>query len=301
MARIVGNPSGFGLLRELASEAVQEGVRRAIGDVAKSGMESVRQTSGRYLKDAIGTLISAPGLREGDEFATDEHGIPKWFWDQLRQPWNSFVISGERGLGKTSLSLVLGEFIARGDPYYMLQRPEKLADHVETIETMQDIAKLPEGIVFIIDDANRFISSRNSMSPENKEFVNIVFEARHMGAKMIVNAQTMQSIDKFALDFTLLFIKPPIFGWEKYERPPLIPIIKRAQEQFARMTDEEKKQHVWVFKDDNRQIMLKYSPPDWYTTDLSKFRGSAGGGGGGVGGRGGGDKSKARINGRVRI
>jgi len=259
-------------LAGLFSQAVQDGLRKGVGDIALQVSQNARKKMLTTGSEAIGGFLSGGGV--GDDGQIDPAtGAPAWFAKVLKAAYGQSIIIGRRGSGKTSLSLALAE--ARGRDIYMLDAPPALWGHVTPVKTIADIRRVPPGSSVIIDDASLYIPSRRSMSRGNVEFGEIASTARHLELTLIINSQYASTVDRYALEITAYFLKPPEFGWEDVERPFLKPIIQESLAQFAHMSETEQQQHVYVYVPPVRTHvgMLSYSPPNWYTTSISRFRG----------------------------
>jgi hypothetical protein len=262
-------------LAGLFSQAVQDGLRKGVGDIALQVSQNARKKMLTTGSEAIGGFLSGGGVSD-DGQVDPATGAPAWFAKVLKANFNTYLIIGQRGSGKTALALALGE--ARAKDIFMLDAPPALWGHVTPIKTVNDIKKVPAGSTVIIDDAGIYIPARRSMSQSNVQFGEIIAIARHLEITLIINAQYASQVDRFALEVTAYFAKMPEFGWEDIERPFLKPIIQEAMTQFAAMGEMERKEHVFVYVDKTKRGMLTYSPPPWYTTTISRFRGNSSGG-----------------------
>src|ERR1019366_4306986 len=77
------------------------------------------------------------------------------------------IICGENGIGKSTLSLRLGELVA---PQVFVDHPEKaVAENVTftPLEYMHQVRSLPSGSVLISDESGQSTHHRESWSPAN--------------------------------------------------------------------------------------------------------------------------------------
>ena len=271
-------------LFELASEAAQDGIRMGVGDVFKQGATALRKQMVKNASGAVANVTGRAAIGDPADMVVDPStGAPQWVSKLLAAPFGVHLVIGDRGEGKTSACLALGE--ARGRDVFMLDAPETLRDYVGTVDSVPDIRKVPEGATVIIDDASRYIGSRRAMSKANVEFGEIIATARHRGLTLAINSQYASWVDRYALEVTAYWQKYPAFGWQEIERPFLHQMVRNALAGYEGMGELERKKWVYLWRNQAQSGMMSYSPPAWYTTQMSRFRGKQGGGQGSTSGR----------------
>ena len=271
------------------SDAIQDGIRAGIGDTFKAASTAVRKGVVSNAKQAFQNFRGAPGSAgEAGDFAIDAAGSPAWVSKLLNAPFGTHLCVGARGEGKSALCLAIGE--ARGQDVYMLDAPDSLTPFIGSVGSVASIRSLPEGSTVIIDDASRYIGSRRAMAKANVDFGEVIATARHRSLTLAINSQYASWVDLYALEVTGLWIKYPDFGWEEVERPSLHKAIKGALAGFAGMGEAQRKEWVYLYRDPGHYGMIRYSPPAWYTSARSRFRGQ-----GARGGRGGRQRAPDRL------
>lgn len=173
----------------------------------------------------------------------------------------------------TTLAFSLAE--SRGKPIYMLDAPPQLKGRVKALNSIAEAGSLPPGSTLIIDDAQRYIPSRKSMSGANIDFQGLVFTARHHQFTVILTFQDSSSVDKTGMVATAYFLKAPVLGYEEVERASMRRLFQRALASFAQHSRDRWKEFVFVHQDESHEGLLHYAPPDWYTGAIAHYRGGA--------------------------
>src|SRR3990167_10706432 len=86
-------------LAGLFSQAVQDGLRKGVGDIALQVSQNARKKMLTTGSEAIGGFLSGGGV--GDDGQIDPAtGAPAWFANVLKANFNTYLIIGQRGSGK---------------------------------------------------------------------------------------------------------------------------------------------------------------------------------------------------------
>lgn len=264
---------GLRRLIGIGAEVLVDGLEKAAGQLTKDAGKQVRDRALDMGRNAARNMSSLPG--SNPDYERDPNtGWPIWVVKQFQAKQNVFPIYGERGLGKTALSLAIAEY--RRQPLYVLDAPPKWVNtgKVISIDSVHDVKDVPPGSTFLVDDAARYIGARTAMSKDNRKFVEIMNEVRHREITVIVNAPLARTIEILAMEFTAVFYKDPVMTWESLERPELRPVARIAAQAFKGKNEMYKKQHVIMFKDPEHFGELDYSPPAWYASSygMSQYR-----------------------------
>lgn len=274
-------PSGSLLSRgrglgSVVGEFFEHGLRQGVGDLGKGLAQYARQRMVDAGTNALRGLLSMPGGSGPDTEMDPETGTPKWFSRLLKAEFNIFPIIGMMGEGKTTLALSLAETMQK--PVYMLDAPPELlrmgkVHRLASLDDAKDVQKVPPGSIILIDDMQRYLGSRKSMSSANIGFQDLVFTIRHFGHTLLATFQDSSSVDKSGIIATAYFLKAPVMGFEEVERPSMVRLFRRALSSFSAYPRDRWKEFVFVHQDDAHEGMLHYSPPDWYTTKIAHYRG----------------------------
>ena len=138
------------------------------------------------------------------------------FTKRLRRSSLIMLIIGKRGSGKSALGFKLLETLAGGSKkaYYIGQA--KLPWWIRTVD---DIDKISNDSIVLVDEAALSFSARDSMSKSNKFLGKLMAIARHKNLTLIIITQNSAMLDLniLRLSDTLLFKEPSLLQ-EKFER-----------------------------------------------------------------------------------
>ena len=182
------------------------------------------------------------------------------------------LIFGKRGSGKSALGFKLLENIhsKTGRKCYALDiEQEKMPAWIKSID---DIEKVPNGGVILIDEGAISFGSRNSMSTKNKELSQLLSIARHKNLTLIFVTQNTGLIDKNVLALTdTLLIKEGSLLQMEMERKEVRKFYDKAND-FLKFVDGDKKKYFYLIDSDFEGV-LTHNLPSFWTTGLSKNQG----------------------------
>lgn len=173
------------------------------------------------------------------------------------------IIASARG-GKTSLAYSMIDFVVEhtSRPVILDSFPQRVIDegipeHWKgrvTNQSFNDIAKIDEPAVWLLDDSATHFNSRSAMSSTNQTLAKSAGVLSHFGGGMTVlfTTQSMSGIDLSLLRYTTI---SPVIRWVDYdlipqERKEWRSEIEYAQYQLKRVCkDERLRDFFWSSKD----------------------------------------------------
>jgi hypothetical protein len=182
------------------------------------------------------------------------------------------LIFGKRGSGKSALGFKLLENIhsKTGRKCYALSiQQEKMPEWIKSID---DVEKVPNGGVILIDEGAISFGSRNSMSSKNKELGQLLAIARHKNLTLLFVTQNTGLIDKniLALTDTLLIKEGSLLQMEM-ERKEVRKFYDKAND-FLKFVKDDKKKYFYLIDSDFEGV-LTHKLPSFWTDNLSKNQG----------------------------
>ncbi|OGJ18878.1 hypothetical protein A3K73_07135 [Candidatus Pacearchaeota archaeon RBG_13_36_9] len=182
------------------------------------------------------------------------------------------LIFGKRGSGKSALGFKLLENIhsKTGRKCYALDIEQgKMPAWIKSID---DIEKVPNGGVILIDEGAISFGSRDSMSSKNKELSKLLAIARHKNLTLIFVTQNTGLIDKNVLALTdTLLIKEGSLLQMEMERKEVRKFYDKAND-FLKFVEGDKKKYFYLIDSDFEGV-LTHNLPSFWTTGLSKNQG----------------------------
>ncbi|MFA4960140.1 MAG: zonular occludens toxin domain-containing protein [Candidatus Pacearchaeota archaeon] len=179
------------------------------------------------------------------------------------------LIFGKRGSGKSSLGFRILENIHSKTKRksFVLGITQKLLP--TWIKSVNEIEKVPEGGVILIDEGAIAFGARDSMSFKNKELSKLMAVARHKDITLIFVTQNTGLIDKniIALTDTLLIKEGSLLQMEM-ERPEVKKFYEKS-DKFIGKIPSNKKKYVYVMDNDFEGVFT-YSLPSFWSENLSK-------------------------------
>lgn len=182
------------------------------------------------------------------------------------------LIFGKRGSGKSALGFRLLENIysKTGRKCYALDiQQNKMPRWIKSID---DIEKVPNGGVILIDEGAISFGSRDSMSSKNKELSKLLTIARHKNLTLIFVTQNTGLIDKNILALTdTLLIKEGSLLQIEMERKEVKKFYDKAND-FLKFVKEDKRKYFYLIDSDFEGV-LTHKLPSFWTSGLSKNKG----------------------------
>jgi hypothetical protein len=182
------------------------------------------------------------------------------------------LIFGKRGSGKSALGFKLLENIhskTKRKCYALDIEQDKMPSWIKSID---DIEKVPNGGVILIDEGAISFGSRDSMSSKNKELSKLLSIARHKNLTLIFVTQNTGLIDKNVLALTdTLLIKEGSLLQMEMERKEVRKFYDKANN-FIKFAEGNKKKYFYLIDSDFEGV-LTHGLPSFWTTGLSKNQG----------------------------
>lgn len=188
------------------------------------------------------------------------------FKNRLRTSSLIMLIIGKRGSGKTALGFRLLEMLSGKRKAYYLGKA-KLPWWISQVD---NIDKIKNNSLVLVDEAAISFSSRESMSQSNKFLSKLMAIARHKNLTLIIITQNSAMLDLNILRLadTLLFKEPSLLQ-AKFERKAIADLFKKAEQAFEKIKDKDKKKYAYII-DDEFEGTISFSLPEFWTEKLSK-------------------------------
>ena len=183
------------------------------------------------------------------------------------------LIFGKRGSGKSSLGFRILENIYSKTKRkcFVLGISQKLLP--SWIRSVNEIERVPDNGVILIDEGAVSFSSRESMSSKNKDISKLMAIARHKDLTLIFITQNTGMIDKNVLALAdTLFIKEGSLLQMEMERPEVKKFYEKSNKYLSKEFSENKKKFVYTIDNDYEGI-LEYNLPTFWSDKLSKNKG----------------------------
>jgi len=175
------------------------------------------------------------------------------------------LINGKRGSGKTALGMKMLEMFNKKTKrkcYVMGYENTKLPRWMKKVD---DIEKIPNNAVTLIDEGAVSFFSRDSMKKSHKDLSKLMAIARHKNLVLILITQNSGMIDLNVMRLAdTVFLKEPSLMQAKFERKAVKDMYEKAALHFK----EEKKKRFYVYDDDFEGV-LKHDLPGFWSDDVS--------------------------------
>jgi hypothetical protein len=195
-------------------------------------------------------------------------GNYKKFYKKMLNYSVIMLIIGKRGSGKTALGMKFLEAFnkeTRKKCYILGYKNTKLPSWVKKVE---DIEKIPNNSVALIDEGAVAFFSRESMKDANKALSKIMAIARHKNLTLMMITQNSAMIDLNVLRLAdTLLLKEPSLLQSKFERKALKDMYDNALPVFKQYDEKNDKVYIW---DDEFEGMLSFTLPEFWNEKVSK-------------------------------
>ena len=195
-------------------------------------------------------------------------GNYKKFYKKMLNYSVIMLIIGKRGSGKTALGMKFLEAFNKETKkkcYIMGYKNTKLPSWIKKVE---DIGKIPNNSVALIDEGAVSFFSRESMKEANKALSKIMAVARHKNLTLMLITQNSAMIDLNVLRLAdTLLLKEPSLLQSKFERKALKEMYEDAMPLFKQYEERNDKVHVL---DDEFEGMLSFTLPEFWSEKVSK-------------------------------
>jgi hypothetical protein len=178
------------------------------------------------------------------------------------------LILGRRGAGKTALGMKLIEAgkILNKNPYVLGFGSSKVP---KWIKKADNIEKIPNNSLVLVDEAGISFSSRESMNKSNKFLASLLAIARHKNLSLVFVTQNSGMLDLNVLRLCdILIFKEPSLLQTRFERKGLQDIFGKVSEEFKKI-DKEKKNYSYIISDDFEGV-IKSGLPEFWNESISK-------------------------------
>ena len=246
--------------------------------VGARGIEHLPANAQQLVETVAGALGSGPhpnplpAAGEGTAEGTAPKGEAWRFTrDLLALRAGLLVAIGRRGSGKTAFDFMLGQRYAdQGRPVFVVGAPQRVLTPLGFREMqVEDLGKLPNRSVLIIDDVALFFSTRDYARAGTLH--KLIIESRHRDVVLLVNAHNTALVDKYLLEATALFLKPSSSLTPDLQRSGLRPLVQRADAAFKRLEREQRLSRIYAYSDElDFEGMLSYQTPRGWSASISK-------------------------------
>jgi len=181
------------------------------------------------------------------------------------------LLFGKRGSGKSALGFRILEntYATTRRKCFVLGVKSSLLPR--WIVSIDDMEKVPNGSVILVDEGAISYGSRESMSISNRELSKFLAIARHKNHTLIFITQNTGLIDKNILKLAdILMIKEGSLLQLEMERAEIRKFFKKAKQAFAALS-KDKKKYAYIIDSDFEGV-VSFSLPNFWSESLSKNR-----------------------------
>ncbi|VVB80956.1 Uncharacterised protein [uncultured archaeon] len=180
------------------------------------------------------------------------------------------AVAGRRGSGKSVLGFRLMENI-----HSKTQRPcfvlgVKQSVLPSWIQTIDEISKVSNGGIVLVDEGAISFGSRESMSRKNRSLGELLAIARHKDLTLIFITQNTGMIDKNVLNLCdVILLKEGSLLQEKMERSVMKDLYVTANTALSDISAEQRKPYCYIF-DAEFEGLVTASLPSFWSVKVSK-------------------------------
>jgi hypothetical protein len=190
------------------------------------------------------------------------------FYKKLLSRSLIMLITGKRGSGKTGLGMKLLEAFneeSNRKCYAIGFGGSKLPGWIKNVE---DIQKVPNDAVCLVDEGAITFGSRDSMKAANKELSSLMAVARHKGLSLILITQSSSMLEVNVLRLAdVVLLKEPSLLQAKFERKAVKDMYEQIGEKFKARTNRERYFYIWS---DEFEGLAEFELPPFWNESISK-------------------------------
>lgn len=190
------------------------------------------------------------------------------FYNKLLKYSLIMLVMGKRGSGKTALGMKMLELFSKATRRRCYVLGYESTSLPSWIKKAEDIEKIPNNAVALLDEGALSFSARESMKKSNKSLGKLMAIARHKNLTFIILTQSSAMIDLnvLRLSDTLLFKEPSLLQ-SKFERKAIKDMYDKVIPHFEKKENKHSYFYVW---DDEFQGLLSYRLPSFWSDKISK-------------------------------
>lgn len=204
------------------------------------------------------------------EVSTAVKGSIESFEHRLLNESLILAVAGRRGSGKSVLGFRLMENIhaKNSRPCFVLGVKQSVLP--SWIETIDEISKVSNGGVVLVDEGAISFGSRESMSKKNRSLGELLAIARHKDLTLIFITQNTGMIDKNVLNLCdVILLKEGSLLQEKMERSVMKDLYVTANDALQEIPASERKPYCYIF-DAEFEGLVSASLPSFWSVKVSK-------------------------------
>ena len=193
-------------------------------------------------------------------------------WEKALPNPGIVIILGHRGQGKSALAWWLLENVhkRRSLKAVVVGMPRSKRGLVpDWVEHTENIGKLPEGAVVLLDEAALRFSARRSQTDTNLAVAGLVALSRQRKQVIILVCHTARMLDvELIFDSDLVVYKMPSMAHVRFERKETASFTQKAREALLKVDNPKKWAYVIDFHG-GREGLLKNGMPSFWSENLS--------------------------------
>ncbi|MBW2970494.1 hypothetical protein KY309_02040 [Candidatus Woesearchaeota archaeon] len=212
----------------------------------------------------------SPAKYSGLSFSSVLKGSVEGFEHRLLNDSLILAVAGRRGSGKSVLGFRLMENIHAKTERSCFVLGVKQAVLPSWIQTIDEISKVSNGGVVLVDEGAISFGSRESMSKKNRSLGELLAIARHKDLTLIFITQNTGMIDKNVLNLCdVILLKEGSLLQEKMERSVMKDLYSTANSALQKIPASERKPYCYVF-DADFEGLVSASLPSFWSVRVSK-------------------------------